>query len=110
MRNSHGEDDEQDDHPDSRKTSKLVMAPHTKAQQAQQVCSNKHGFSAKAPGIIAASAAQDKFERQLQETREREKRMLEFREYRMTQLSFSFSGATDWFLYDNGLRHERVKY
>ena len=64
------------------------MAPHTKAQQAQQVCSNKHGFSAKAPGIIAASAAQDRFERQLQETREREKRMLEFREYRMTQLSF----------------------
>ena len=76
---SYGEDDKQEgDHPHARKKSKLVVAPH---QKAQQIRSNKHRLSGIAPGITAAISAQNRmFERQLQENRESEKRMLEFRE------------------------------
>ena len=76
---------------------KTVQPPHKKSEKIK---STKHGLSAIARGINTSIAAQDRrFERQLQENAERERRVLEFRaeeaeknrqhEYRMAQLFLS---------------------
>ena len=56
---------------------KTVQPPHKKSEKIK---STKHGLSAIARGINTSIAAQDRrFERQLQENAERERRVLEFR-------------------------------
>ena len=69
----YGEDAKQeDDHLPACNKSKFVVAPHKKAKKRR---SNKHGLSAIARGITAATAVQySRFERQLQEIRENKKK------------------------------------
>jgi hypothetical protein len=102
------EDEKQDSSPESpatgseippppKKKSKFVAPAHKKAEKIK---STAHGLSAIARGIQASIIAQDKrFERQLKENSEKEKRLLEFRaveaekdrkhEERMAQLLLS---------------------
>ena len=66
----------QADKPPLRKKSKIVKPPHKKSEKIK---STTHGLSAIARGINASIAAQDKrFERQLKENTERERRLPEF--------------------------------
>ena len=66
----------QADKPPLRKKSKIAKPPHKKSEKIK---STTHGLSAIARGINASIAAQDKrFERQLKENTERERRLLEF--------------------------------
>ena len=59
------------------KKSKIVKPPHKKSEKIKFTT---HGLSAIARGINSSIAAQDKrFERQLKENAERERRLLEFR-------------------------------
>ena len=67
----------QADKPPMWKKSKIVKPPHKKSEKIK---STTHGLSAIARGINASIAAQDKrFERQLKENTERERRLPEFR-------------------------------
>ena len=91
----------QADKPPLRKKSKIAKPPHKKSEKIK---STTHGLSAIARGINASIAAQDKrFERQLKENAERERRLLAFRaseaekdhqhEARMAQLLMSLKSS-----------------
>ena len=84
-----------------RKKPKIVKPPHKKSEK---INSTTHGLSAIAHGINASIAGQDKrFERQLKENTERERRLLEFRaseaekdhqhEVRIAQLLMSLNSS-----------------